>query len=188
MVPSRVSQLLNPENSVLLVVDVQEKLLPAMADPEKLVESTGILIQACGLLKVPIIVSEQVPQKLGATFGGLKKHLPLEAAIFGKATFGCGEDPDLMAFLASLNRKQIILCGLETHICVSQSAHQLLQEGYQVHLITDAAQSRHKKNHKVALEKMRQSGVVPSTVEMALFELLGTSANPAFRAIQALIK
>jgi nicotinamidase-related amidase len=188
MVAVRTSRLLNSENSVLLIVDIQEKLLPAMAEPEKLLEQAGILIQAGSLLKIPMVVSEQVPQKLGAISGVLKKLLPLEAAIFEKTAFGCGEDPDLLAFLASLNRKQIILCGMETHVCVNQSAHQLLQEGYQIHLVTDAVQSRSKKDHKIGLAKMQQSGIIPATTESVLFELMGTSEHSAFRSIQALIK
>lgn len=188
MATTRVSRLLKPDDSVLLLIDIQEKRLTAMSNPEAMLERVNILVQASVLLKIPILVTEQVPHKLGPTQASLRKQLPLEAAFFPKTAFGCGNDPDLLAFLASLNRKQVLLCGMETHVCVSQSAHQLLQEGYQIHLATDAVQSRHKKDQKTALLKMQQSGVIPTTAEMALFEWLGDSEHPMFKSIQALIK
>ena len=182
------SQLLAVNNSLLLVVDVQEKLLPAMSHPERLTAAIATLIKACSLLPVPIVVTEQVPHKLGHTAPELLSHLPVEAATFEKTSFGCGESPDILAFINSLERKQVILCGLETHICVNQTAHQLIERGYQVHLITDAVQSRAKHNHKAAIVRMIQAGIIPSTVEAALFELLGHCEHPQFRAIQALVK
>lgn len=185
---SCMSRLLKVDQSVLLVVDIQEKLLPALEDPEKLLAKTAILIQAFAQLKLPIVVSEQVPHKLGATAPQLAKLLPTESAIFGKSAFGCGQDPDILAFIGSLNRQQVILCGIETHVCVNQTAHQLLEEGYQVHLVTDAIQSRNKKDHKMALAKMQQSGVIPASVESVLFELMVTCEHPAFKLVQALIK
>lgn len=182
------SRLLQADQSILLVVDIQEKLLPALEDAEKLLEKTAILIQAFAQLKLPIVVSEQVPHKLGATADFLKKLLPIESAIFNKSAFGCGQDPDILAFLDSMNRPQIVLCGIEAHVCVNQTAHQLLEEGYQVHLVTDAIQSRNKKDHKMALTKMQQSGVIPASVESVLFELMVTCEHPAFKPVQALIK
>ncbi len=183
-----VSRLLQAENSVLLIVDVQQKLLPAMPEPEKLLQKTATLVQACTQLKVPIVVSEQVPEKLGRTASELAHWLPLEAAVLSKTAFGCGQEPDILAFLDSLHRRQVILCGIETHVCVNQTAHQLLAESYQVHLITDATQSRHKKDQKTALIRMQQSGIIPSSTEAALFELLNTATHPLFKPLQALIK
>ncbi len=180
--------LLRPDQAILLVVDVQEKLLPAMSHPDRLTASIATLIQACDLLAVPMVVTEQVPHKLGQTVQTLKNLLPVAAATFEKTSFGCGESPDILAFLNSLEREQVILCGLETHVCVQQTAHQLLERGFQVHLMSDAVQSRAKHNHKAAIARMVQSGVVPSSVEAALFELLGDCEHPAFRSVQALVK
>lgn len=180
--------LLRQDQALLLLVDVQEKLLPAMGHPERLQDSIATLLKACDLLSVPIVVTEQVPHKLGSTVQALKNLLPVEAAIFGKSSFGCGESPDILAFLNSLERRQVILCGLETHVCVQQTAHQLLERGFEVHLMSDAVQSRAKHNHKTAINRMIQSGVIPSTVEAALFELLGDCEHPAFRSVQALVK
>lgn len=182
------SRLLQAENALLLVVDIQEKLLSAMENPERLIEKVGILLKGSKALNLPVVISEQVPSKLGATTEKLQSDLPVDATILHKTAFGCGRDSNIMTHLNHLNRKQVILCGLETHVCVNQTAHQLIHEGYQVHLITDASQSRHKRDYKTALIRMTQSGVIPSTVESALFELMMTAEHPAFRLVQSLVK
>ncbi|WP_373533029.1 hydrolase [Vampirovibrio sp.] len=182
------SRLLSADNTLLLIVDIQEKLLSAMENPEKLIEKVSALIQGCTALNIPIVVSEQVPHKLGPTAKELLAHLPDETTTWAKTAFGCVQDANIQAHLSQLKRKQVILCGLETHVCVSQTAHQLLSQGHQVHLITDACQSRHKKDHKTGLSKMTQSGVIPSSVEMALFEMLASCEHAAFRQVQSLIK
>jgi nicotinamidase-related amidase len=182
------SRLLQADNTLLMVVDIQEKLLPAMENPEKLIEKVSILLKASKALNLPVLVSEQVPAKLGTTTGELQSCLPVEATILHKTAFGCGQDSHILTHLSRLNRKQVILCGLETHVCVNQTAHQLMDEGYQVHLMTDASQSRHKRDYKMALIRMTQSGIIPSTVESALFELMSTSEHPAFRLVQSLVK
>lgn len=181
-------RLLNPENAVLLVVDIQEKFLPGLAEPQMILERVGILAEVCQQLGLPIVVTEQYPKGLGHTAAALAKRLPDTAVILEKAAFGCGRDAGITNHLAGLQRSQILVCGIETHICVNQTVHQLLESGYQVHLVQDAVSSRHDRDHEVALAKMLQSGAIPACVEMALFELLGTSRHPLFKQLQALVK
>jgi len=182
------SRLLNPENTVLLVVDIQEKFLSVLPEPQTLLERVGVLVETCRQLGIPIVVTEQYPKGLGHTASALAERLPDTAVTLEKAAFGCGRDPEIFNHLAGLKRSQVLVCGIETHICVNQTVHQLLESGYQVHLVQDAVSSRHYRDHETALAKMQQSGAIPACVEMALFELLGTSRHPLFKQLQALVK
>jgi len=182
------SRLLRPDSAVLLMVDIQEKFLPVLPNAASLVERAGILIELCEKLEIPIVVSEQYTKGLGHTAAALSAKLPASASIFEKAAFGCGEECDISGRLAELNRPQVIVCGIETHICVNQSVHQLLCLGYQVHVVQDAVSSRFARDHEIGLAKMQQSGAIPTGVEMVLFELLQTSLHPLFKPLQALVK
>lgn len=165
-------------------------MLAAMAPDhaERVLNKTGILIQACGQLEVPILVSEQYPKGLGPTHPDLRKLLPSQSLILEKTAFGCLREPSITDALGKLNRKQVVLVGMETHVCVSQTAHQLLEHEYQVHVVQDAVLSRHKKNYKTGMAKMLQSGVIPASTEMVLFELLNDAQHPAFKSVQNLVK
>lgn len=162
--------------------------MSALPEPQSLVERTGILIEACRQLEVPIVVTEQYPKGLGPTVPALLERLPATVPVLEKSAFGCGQDPQVTAVIQEAQCPQILVCGIETHICVNQTVHQLLAQGYQVHLIQDAVSSRHYRDHEIALAKMQQSGAIPSGVEMALFELLGTSRHPLFKPLQAMVK
>lgn len=180
--------LLQPEQVLLLVVDLQERFAPAIPAWDGVVRRCGQLIEGCALLDIPVVVSEQYPQGLGHTVPAIQQRLPAHAARFEKTTFGCGADPQIQQALAEKNRSQILVCGIETHVCVNQTVHQLLAAGYQVHLVENAVASRHTEDSQIALARMRQSGAIPTSVEMALFELMGVARHPQFKAIQALIK
>lgn len=182
------SRLLNAGESVLLVVDLQERLLSAMDQAERLVRNASILVKACSRLGVPVVVSEQYPQGLGPTASEIKAVLPEGATVLEKTAFGCLGDCGIRDHLDKLGRRQVILCGIEAHVCVNQTAHQLLEAGYQVHLAQDTTGSRSKKDYKTALLKMAQGGVIPSNVEMILFELLADARHEAFKEIQAFVK
>lgn len=182
------NRLLSVENSVLLVVDVQEKFIDVVHEGEKLVEKTGILVQAASELGVPVVVSEQYTKGLGFTAPEVKALLPENTVVLEKAAFGCLADEAIRQHLTGLDRKQVLVCGLEAHVCVSQTVLQLLAEGYEVHVAYDAVTSRHKKSIKIALAKLEQAGAVPCSVEMALFEWMRCSTHPSFKTIQALIK
>lgn len=186
--PDHSSRLLNAEESLLLVVDIQEKFAPVIPDYGTLIDRVGILVRACGRLSVPVVVSEQYPKGLGHTVEALKAILPAGAVVLEKTAFGCGGDPAMLSHLKDSGRGQIIVCGIEAHVCVNQTVHQLLEAGFQVHLMQDAVASRNKKDRKTALAKMLQSGAVPGCVEMALFEMMGTARHACFKELQALVK
>lgn len=181
-------RLLNSKHSALLIVDIQEKFLPVVWESESLVANTRILIEAAARLELPILVSEQYPKGLGHTAEALISVLPESAVTLTKSAFGCLEDFGMKTHLASLQRKQIIVCGIEAHVCVNQTVHQLLAAGYEPHLIQDALSSRVEVNYRIGLQKMTQSGAIPSCVEMALFELMQDAAHPLFKPLQQLIK
>ncbi len=180
--------ILNPRDCVLLVIDIQEKFLGIVQESAQLVYNARILIETAMELDIPIIISEQYPKGLGYTDATLIKGLPPNTKILEKTAFGCLGDSDIRDTLASYNRKQVIVCGIEAHVCVNQTVHQLLEAGYEVHLVEDAVSARSPKNLEVGLDKMHQSGVIPSSVEMVLFELMQDAKHPSFKKLQSLIK
>lgn len=182
------TRLLTAESSVLLVVDIQERFVPVIADIERVIRNTAILIDAARELGMPVIVSEQYPKGLGRTDSGLANRLPDSARVVEKTAFGCLGCDELRNEMAACNRSQVVVCGIETHVCVNQTTHQLLEAGYEVHLVSDAVSSRDPANHTAGMTKMIQSGVVPACTEMAVFELMRDAVHPAFKTLQALVK
>src|SRR5690349_7099792 len=135
MAESNRSRLLSADNSMLLVIDVQEKFVPVIHDCDELVEKIEVLVQAAKRLNVPVVISEQYPAGLGPTVGELKNILPETAIVMEKTAFGCLGDQGMRDTIAGLNRRQVIVCGIEAHVCVNQTVHQLLADGYEVHVI-----------------------------------------------------
>ncbi|MBX2860686.1 MAG: isochorismatase family protein [Vampirovibrio sp.] len=183
-----VGRLLNLDQSLLLIVDVQEKFMPVVNRSEQFISQCRRMTQGAAALQLPVLVSEQYPKGLGHTVPELANDLPPGTPIMEKTAFGCLQDTAIRDKINSLNRNQIMLIGLETHVCINQTAHQLLEAGYQVHLLEDAITSRTQENHNIGLVKMRQSGIITSCVEAALFELMETATHPAFKTIQGLVK
>lgn len=180
--------LLDRRRAALVVIDMQEKFRPMMANFDEVAARIAVMVQGSQLLALPIIVTEQYPQGLGRTAAEVAQHLPEDSQPLEKLTFsGCGV-PEFDLQLREKHIEQVMLVGIEAHICVSQTAHDLLQLGYQVHLISEAIGARFAYNREVALAKMQRAGAVLSSVEMALFELMGSSAAAEFKAIQKLIK
>lgn len=179
---------LKSENCVLVIVDVQEAFRSVIYDMPIL--ATGISTAARGMqiLGVPVIVTEQYPKGLGPTVEEISAVLTDETPIIEKTSFGAYGEPEFVSALEKTGSKQVLLCGIETHICVNQTAHGLLAAGYDVHLLTDQVGSRFAKDKEAGLAKMTASGAKASSVEMALFEMLGDAKNPKFKEIQALIK
>lgn len=193
MVENSHAELLDLNRSVLLVIDVQEKFVPTLFNEKKLPHACINLIEAAKQLGVPVVVTEQYPQGLGPTLESVKAHCPENTTFFEKTSFGCCDEPgfdDLMRGLFSGKEGpyQVVVCGLESHICVNQTVTRLLQQGYQVHLVTDAIGSRDKQNTKLAKKKLFLLGAIPSGVEMVLFEWMRSSKHPAFKPVQELIK
>lgn len=180
--------LLTRKRAALAVIDIQEKFRPVMPDFDAVAERIAVMVRACELLEVPIIVTEQYPQGLGSTDAKVKSLLPGDTPIIDKVSFSACGTPEFDLQLREKHVEQVMLVGIEAHICVSQTAHDLLQLGYQVHLISDAIGARFENNKAVALAKMQRAGAILSSVEMALFELMKASTAISFKEIQKLIK
>jgi nicotinamidase-related amidase len=179
--------MLEIENCCLVVIDVQGKLAQLMHDKESLFKNIQILIHAAKILNIPIIWCQQCPDALGPTIPQIAELLSGIEPI-NKASFSCCGCDQFNTKLKELTRKQILLCGIETHVCVYQTAIDLLRKGYEVEVISDAVSSRSLHNKEVAINTMSAAGVNVTTTEMALFELLKTADNPQFKQIAKLIK
>ena len=180
---------LEAEHCALVVVDMQEKLLPPIWEKERLVGNSQRLIRLAGILKIPALITTQYAKGLGNTVPEIASLLPESSAI-DKMMFSCfGSD----AFCSSLKRlpgqrTTVLLCGMETHICVAQTALAALREGYVVHVASDAVSSRVEWNWSVGLERMRAGGAVISSTEMIIYELLRSSGAPAFKEMLPYLK
>ena len=180
---------LEAEQCALIVVDIQEKLLPPIFQKERLIGNSQLLIRLAGILKLPTLMTTQYAKGLGSIVPEIASLLPSTQAV-DKHTFSCfGSD----AFCSSLkrlpgNRNTVLLCGMESHICVSQTALAALREGYLVHVASDAVSSRTEWNWKIGLERMQAAGAVISSTEMMIYELLGSSGAPAFKELLPYLK
>jgi nicotinamidase-related amidase len=173
---------LGADRCALLVVDIQEKLLPPIFHKEQLVRNAQLLIRAAGVLKIPAIVSTQYAKGLGGTVPEVASLLPETEAI-DKNLFSCFGSDVFCTLLKRLpgNRNTLLLCGMESHICVMQTALAALREGYLVHVASDAVSSRSEWNWKIGLDRMRAAGAVISSTEMMIYELMRSSSSPAFK-------
>ncbi|MEK7855337.1 MAG: isochorismatase family protein [Acidobacteriota bacterium] len=175
-------------NTVLLIVDVQEAFRDPIGNFAIIASNIARAATGFGMLRVPVIVTEQYPKGLGPTAEEIRFSLPEEFHAFEKTTFSAFGSADVRIKLEHLGTKQVVLCGVETHVCVNQTAHELMHAGYEVHLLTDCVGSRFDHDKEAGLAKMKASGVIPSSVELALFELLGDAGHEKFKEIQAVIK
>lgn len=175
---------LDADQTALIVVDIQEKLLPPIFQKEQLLRNSTLLIRLAGILKMPVLMTTQYAKGLGSTVPEIASLLPETTAI-DKHEFSCFGSDGFCSTLKRLpgNRNTLLLCGMESHICVMQTALGALREGYVVHVASDAVGSRTESNWKIGLERMRSAGTVISSTEMAIYELLRTSAAPGFREI-----
>jgi nicotinamidase-related amidase len=181
-------KVLDRKRTALVIVDLQEAFRNVIPDLERVMERVGIAVRGFQLLGLPVIITEQYPKGLGRTVKELLEIVPEDFEFVEKTAFSsCGAMP-FMRKLRETDVSQVVLCGLETHICVNQTAHDLLTEAFEVHILEDAVGSRHEQDRATALAKLRMNGVVPSCVEMALFELLRDSKDKHFKEIQRLIK
>jgi nicotinamidase-related amidase len=171
----------------LVVVDVQGKLAQLMADKDALFKNVGILIQAARILEIPILWCQQVPAALGPTVPEIAELLTGIEPI-DKASFSCAGHEPFNVQLQALGRKQVLLCGIETHICVYQTAMDLFERGFDVTVVSDAVSSRTTDNRQVALARLAAENVKVGSTEMVLFELLKTAQHPHFKPIARLVK
>jgi nicotinamidase-related amidase len=172
---------LRADECVLAVIDIQQKLLPAIHEKERLIRNSQLLIRLANILSLPVVVSTQYSKGLGQTVPEILSLLP-DAKPVDKLEFGCfgnGEFCSAVSLLAG--RNTLLLCGMETHICVMQTALGALSQSLNVHVAADAVGSRAELNWKLGLERMREAGAVISSTEMMIYELLGKSGSPAFK-------
>lgn len=175
------------DKSLLILIDMQEKFRPAIHEMDRVVDKSVRLLQAAKMMRVPYLVSEQYPEGLGHTVPELLAMMR-ETDIFSKTSFSCYGDEAMKEAIEGTGRKQIVLAGIETHVCLQQTANDLVRAGYEVFLIEDAASSRYPFDHVTAVDRMRVNDVVITSLEMTLFEWLGDAKNPAFKAVSGLIK
>lgn len=180
--------MLNIKDTALVVIDVQGKLAQLMDQKEALFANLERIIKGVRVLELPILWTEQVPEKLGETTPKIRELLVDSAQPISKSSFSCCGHRPFMDALKGLQRKQVLLTGIETHICVYQTALDLLNLGYEVHLVTDAVSSRTAKNKQIGIERIREAGALPTSTEMALFELLRVAEGDKFRQIARIVK
>jgi nicotinamidase-related amidase len=180
---------LEAEQCALIVVDLQEKLLPPIWQNEQLIKNVQLLIRLAGILKIPAIVTTQYAKGLGSTVPEIASLLP-ESTPIDKLMFSCFGSDVFCSLLKRLpgQRTTVLLCGMETHICVMQSALDALRDGYVVHVASDAVSSRAEWNWHVGLDRMRAAGAVISSTEMIIYELLRSSGAPAFKQLLPYLK
>lgn len=179
--------MLKSENACLVLIDIQEKLLRVMQNPEQVVKNCSILIQAAKALGIPILWCQQVPSALGPTVAELASLLG-DFKPIDKTSFSCAGSKEFQAALDAHGVQTAVLCGIETHVCVFQTAIDLIQKGLYIHIIADATSARTLENKQIGLDRMKAAGAVISSTEMLLFELLGDSKHAKFRELSKLIK
>ena len=180
---------LNPDQCALIVIDIQEKLLAPIFEKERLVRNAQLLIRLAGILTIPTLLSTQYSKGLGNTIPEVASLLP-EAQPVEKVAFSCFGSDVFCSAVKRLpgNRNTLVLCGMESHICVAQTALAALREGYLVHVASDAVSSRTEWNWNVGLERMRSAGAVISSTEMVMYEALGSAGTSEFKAMLQYIK
>ncbi|WP_162906544.1 hydrolase [Algihabitans albus] len=181
------TSLLAAESSALLVVDVQEKLAPAIAGGAAALERIGLVLEAALALQVPVLASEQYPQGLGPTVPDLSARLP-ESLRIAKTHFSCLREARFAERWFALGRRQVLICGMEAHVCVLQTALDFAAAGIETFILADGIGSRRDANRQLALQRLAMAGVMPLPAESAVFEWLGDSDNSAFRSLIARIR
>ncbi|MCG8323881.1 MAG: hydrolase [Thiotrichales bacterium] len=188
---SDINQLLcDSDDSVLVVIDIQPKLTAVMPSKvlARLQRNSTLLIRSAGLLNVPVIATEQYPKGLGKIEDEILKLMPDGSSCFEKTCFSCAGSGEFLQTLRDLNRKQVILLGMEAHVCIYQTAVQLQQEGYAVYVVIDGVCSRQRENYETALTRMRQAGITTCDTESVMFEWLRDASHPEFKTISALLR
>jgi len=174
-------RMLRPEDCALAVIDIQEKLLPAIFENDRVVRNTQLLVRLADILSLPVIVSTQYEKGLGKTVEEISAMLP-ETRPMDKLEFGCFGNSEYCSAVGKLaNRTTLLLCGIESHICVTQTTLGALNQGLNVHVAADGVSSRTELNWKLGLNRMQAAGAVLSSTEMMIYELLGKSGTPAFK-------
>jgi len=179
--------LLTREGTVLVVIDVQEKLFAKVEEKERVARNICRLIRFADILKIPIVITEQYPKGLGPTIPEIRE-LTSTIKPIEKVEFSCLASSAFKERLAEIHARNLVLTGIEAHICVAQTAIEALTNGYRVYVVSDAISSRRREDRTVAIERMRQQGVVIVTSEMLMYEILRKAGTPEFKKILELVK
>ena len=175
------------ENTAALIIDIQERLVPAMFEKETLIKNCSTLIEGLAALNIQMVVTQQYTKGLGETAEEIKAVIP-DFAFIEKRDFSCCDEPAVMEKLESLNTKNIIICGIESHVCVLQTAVDLKAAGYNPVVVMDCVSSRVQQSIELAKERFRHEGILMTSYESILFELTRSSEAPEFKAISKLVK
>lgn len=179
--------MISRSSAALIVIDIQDKLFQAMHDKENLFVNAAKTIKGAKVFDLPIIVTEQIPEKLGQTIPDISRELG-DIECIAKESFSCWENNRFQEKLKSLNHRNIIIIGIESHICVYQTSIDLIDNGFSVHIVADAVSSRTKENSDIGLAAMRNAGAYVTSTEMVLFEILRSAGNAGFKDIQKIVK
>lgn len=178
------------DDSQLVIIDIQTHLTATMPAKvlARLQRNTGLLLKSAEILGIPVYVTEQYPKGLGNTEPDIVKLLPSDSKRYEKTAFSCAGCEEFLTDINKTGRKQIVLAGMEAHVCILQSAIELHNAGYQVFVAADAVCSRHRENYETALLRLRQAGVIITDAESIIFEWLKDAKNENFKAVQSLLK
>ena len=179
--------MLTPETTLLIVIDVQGNLARVVAESESAIRAVAQLVEGVKLLEIPVLLTAQVPEKIGHTIPEISGLLPDQADL-PRVHFSVWQDAAVQQAIRNSGRQQVLLCGFEGHICLYQSSLDLLAQGFEITLVADAVSSRNSYNKAIALQELTNQGVHLTTVEIALFSLLRSAQHPAFKSISKLIK
>jgi nicotinamidase-related amidase len=180
--------LLDRDRAVLCVIDIQERLAAAMAEREAVIDASCRLALSARRLGVPVVVTEQYPKGIGPTEPALIEALGDDYRPLEKLHFSCCEEPPFAARLRELGREQVVLCGMEMHVCLLATGLDLLNDGYQVHVVAEAVCSRNAEHKRLALEQVRQAGAVVTCVEAAVYQMLRLAGTPEFKDLLPLFR
>ncbi len=180
--------LLDRRRTVLVLIDLQESYRTVLQAWDRVAAACDVLVRGAALLDVPFLVTEQYPRGLGHTVAEVARHFPPGLTVMEKMSMSCCGASAFMEALAATGRGQVLVAGIETHACVNQTVHDLIGAGYQVQVARDATSSRRAGDVAVAWERMRAAGMLPTTSELALLELVRTAEAPEFRELQRLLK
>ena len=180
--------MLEIENSIVVLIDIQDRLVGMLNKQEPVVKASSILLSAANIMNIPIVLTEQYPQGLGKTVPALTVDMTEDNVVIEKTSFSAVQTPEFIEKIRNLGKKNIIIGGIETHICVYQTVADLIKEGFNVVVAKDACASRSTDCFKTGLVLMKDLGAQISNVETVLFELLKSSKNPYFKPVQTLIK
>ena len=179
-------KIINENNCIIVIIDIQEKLVNIIKD-STIKENAVHIAKTANILNIPVLITEQYPKGLGSTIQDIKDSV-CNAVYIEKTNFNAFSEQKFKEYISNTNKKQIIIFGIETHICVLQTIYDILNKGFDIFLVENASGSRNDKDKEIAIERLRKAGCEIVTTEMVIFELLKSSRHPKFKEIQALIK